>query len=230
MAKRKRKTKITEEERRRKRQVAEQNKILKSILIIIVIITAGFFLFIFVSDAISSFTYKDVEFDIVKFCDAGPPCLVTYHTTLPVKVSGDSVRVVRPEEKTTDYNFYIRNDPRELSVDFVGKIAYKELMVINVEEGSFMCEGKESIAIANLAKLYELMGTRVITDPTATCDALGRYSLVNVVSGNETKIEHFYPACYTITIKDCEILEGTEKFMIDTFVEINKALKNGGLN
>ena len=225
MAKRKKKEE-TDEVRRKKSQAKEHNKILKSILIIIAFIVVGFLLFMFISNALNSFEYQGVKFNIVKFCDAGPPCLVTYQTSLPVKVSGDNIRVVRESEKTNDYNFYLRSDPRKLDVNFTGKVAYKELMVLNFEEGSFACEGKGSIAAANLIKLYEILGTRVVTDENATCDALGRYSIVNVVPGNETKIEHFYPACYTITIKDCEILEGTEKFMIETFVEVNKALKN----
>ena len=47
---------------------------------------------------------------------------------------------------------------------------------------------------------------------------------VLIQESNRTSIEQFGPACYNINIKNCEILKGTERFMIDTFVEINKIL------
>ena len=225
MAKREKVAEEPIEVKNKKSQKEEQEKILKSILIIIAFVAVGFFLFIVVSRSLTGFDYNGVNFETVKFCDAGPPCLVTYQTNLPVKVEGDNIIVVPTSEKTNDYNFYLRNDPRNSDVDFNGKVVFRDMMVLNSEE-EFICDGKGSLASANLNLLYRILGVEVITDKNATCDPLGRYTLVNLVSGNETKIEHFWPACYTITIKDCEILEGTEKFMVETFVEVNKALKN----
>ena len=225
MAKKKRRKGETEAERNRKSQAKEQNKILKSIFIIIAFVVVGFFLFVVVSKPMANFDYNGVEFKTVKFCDSGPPCLVTYQTTLPVRVQGKNISLSSPSQKTNDYNFYLRSDPRKLDVDFIGIVTFKENMILNFHD-NFVCEGNGAIAASNLIQLYNILGVRLLNDKNATCDALGRYSIVNVFPGNETKIEHFYPACYTITIKDCEILEGTEKFMIETFVEVNKALKN----
>ena len=47
---------------------------------------------------------------------------------------------------------------------------------------------------------------------------------VKLQEANKTSIEQVGPACYNININNCEILEGTERFMIETFVEINKKL------
>jgi len=47
---------------------------------------------------------------------------------------------------------------------------------------------------------------------------------VLIQESTRTSIEQFGPACYNINIKNCEILEGTERFLADTFVEINKIL------
>jgi len=207
-------------------QTKEENKILRSILIIIFFIILGFILFVFISNSLNKFEYRGVKFNIVKFCDAGPPCLVTYRTSLPVKISGNSVVLAKPAEKTNDYSFYLRNDPRKLNVSFNGEIVFKENTVLNFEKGAFICEGNGAIAAANLIQLYKLLGVNLISDENASCDQLGRYTLINVLEGNETKIEYFRPACYEIKIKDCEILEGTEKFMIETFVKINKILNN----
>jgi len=45
---------------------------------------------------------------------------------------------------------------------------------------------------------------------------------INLKEGEETKIEQTGTACYDILINNCEILEGTEKFMVETFAEINE--------
>lgn len=232
MANKKRKKKSAETVKKDKdiisqaEQAIAHNKILKSILIIILVIAVAFVAFIFISKSLTKFEYRGVDFEVVKFCDSGPPCLTTYKTSLPVRVYGNNtIKVVRPSEKTNDYNFYIRNDPRDLDVDFKGQIVFKENMVLNSEE-DFICEGKGAIAGANLVRLYEILGARVMKDENATCDPFGRYTLITIKQGNETKIEHRWPACYDIYIKDCEVLEGTEKFMIETFVEFNKIMQN----
>jgi hypothetical protein len=208
----------------KKEQIKQENKLLRNFLIGIVVIALVAVLIIVLYNSINDFNYHGVEFETVKFCDSGPPCLVTYKTTLPVRVRGENVSLSYPSQKTHDYNFYLRSDPRDLEVDFNAEIIFKPIMVLNSEE-DFTCGGNGAIAAANLNLLYKILGTQVISDANATCDALGRYTLINIVAGNETKIEHFFPACYTITIKDCEILEGTEKFMIETFVKVNEEIK-----
>ncbi|MDZ4226597.1 MAG: hypothetical protein U1B79_00620, partial [Candidatus Pacearchaeota archaeon] len=164
-------------------QAKAHNKILKNILIGIAVFLAGIFLFMVISNSLSRFEYRGVDFEKVRFCDAGPPCLVTYRTSLPVKTIGTNFFVVKPSEKDADYNFYLRNDPRKLDANFTGEIVLKGDMVLNSEE-SFICDGKGAIASANLIQLYELLGTKVITDENATCDLLGRYMFVQVKQGN----------------------------------------------
>ena len=209
----------------RKEQVKSQNKILRNILIVIGILMAGIFLFMIVSNSLSRFEYRGVDFEIVRFCDAGPPCLVTYRTSLPVKVLDNATAViVSPEEKDADYDFYLRNDPRKLDVNFNGTLRFGNNMVLNSED-AFTCNGKGAIAAANLVQLYNVLRTKVINDKNATCDSLERYIFVVVKSGNETRIDEFEPSCYNIYINNCEILEGTEKFMIETLVKVNEGLK-----
>ncbi len=209
----------------REEQEKSQNKILRNILIAIGILMAGVILFMIISYSLSRFEYRGVDFEIVRFCDAGPPCLVTYRTSLPVKVLDNATAIiVSPEEKDTDYNFYLRNDPRELDVDFNGALHFGKIMVLNSED-AFTCNGKGAIAAANLVQLYSVLRTKVINDKNATCDPLERYVFVVVKPGNETRIEEFEPSCYNIYINNCEILEGTERFMIETFVKVNEGLK-----
>ena len=67
-----------------------------------------------------------------------------------------------------------------------------------------------------------MVGTKVIRDENATCDSEGRYMYINLKSGDKTKIEQSGNACYDILINNCEILEGTERFMVETFAKLNE--------
>ena len=119
-----------------------------------------------------------------------------------------------------NYNFFLRNDPRKSKVDFNGELEIKKLAVMNSEE-EFSCDGNGIIAVANLRQLYEMVGTKIIRDENATCDSEGRYIYINLKEGEKTKIEQIGKACYDIVINNCEILEGTERFMVETFAKIN---------
>ena len=217
--------KLEEEPVSKEKRAREENKILRNILIGIGILTVGIFLLVIISNSLSKFEYRGVGFEITRLCDTGPPCLVLYKTDLPVKVSGKNVTLTWPGNKTNDYNFYLRKDPRKLDVSFNGSIEFKDIMVLNSED-DFVCDGKGAIAAANLNNLYQILKVKVIRDENATCDAFGRYMYVNVKPGNATNIEQVGPSCYNINIKDCEILEGTEKFMIETFIKVNGILSN----
>ena len=216
---------IIAEEQNKEEQVKQQNRLLKNFFITIGIIVLVFFMVIFFYNLRNNFKYDGLDFERVKFCDSGPPCLITYKTSLPVKVEGKNITISTNAVKTNDYNFYLRNDPRKLSVDFNGTISLKRIMVLNSTE-DFVCNGNGGIAGANLVQLYNILGTKVIKDENATCDSQGRYMFVNLQEGNKTSIEQFGPSCYNINIKDCEILEGTEKFMIETFLKVNNILNN----
>ena len=161
-----------------------------------------------------NFTYKGVKFKITRFCDSRP-CLVTYQTSIPVQYQG----------KTVPYNFYLRNDPRKLDVDFNGTINFKENLLFNTED-DFVCDGNGAIAGANFVQLYTILGANVSVGRNYTCDQSGNKMFVDLKPGNITEIQQTGPACYDIYIKDCEILEVTEKFMIDTFVKVNSVLNN----
>ncbi|HEB47074.1 MAG TPA: hypothetical protein ENI22_01245 [Candidatus Pacearchaeota archaeon] len=191
----------------KKEQIRSENKILRNFLIGVGILIATIFLIMFIFNSINNFEYKGVNFETVREGQ-----LTLYKTSLPVIYKGQK----------TDYNFYLRNDPRELKeITFQRELNLRDNLVINSTE-DFNCQGDGIIAIANLINLYKISGINVLKDENATCDVSGRYMFVRLQSGNETSIEKFGPACYNININNCEILEGTERFMIESFVEINK--------
>jgi len=203
----------TEEQKEDSGQVKKENKLMKKAFIIMMIILGSFLITYFIIQSFNHFEYEGVKFDIIK-----QGSLTLYRTSLPVTYQGEVV----------PYYFYFRKDPRTLkNINFDGKIRLKEDMVINMTQ-DFNCNGDGIIAIANLLNLYEVLEIKAIKDENATCDDIyGRYNFLRIKEGNETMINEFgfEGGCYNLYIKDCEILEGTEKLMLETLAEVNKRLK-----
>jgi hypothetical protein len=188
----------------------------KKTFIIIISVMLGLVLIFLATYMLISYT-KNFVYDGVKFyVDKEDVRGITfYRTSLPVIVNGTKA----------DYNFYLREDPRTLNdVIFDGNLTITHNMVINMTE-SFNCNGNGVIALANLVNLYNIIGTTVIRDENATCSPVGQYTFLKIENGNETKIEQFGPSCYTISINNCDILKGTEKFMIETFSKVDNTIK-----
>jgi hypothetical protein len=203
---------IEEEKTASKEQIKKENKMFRNIMIILGGFVLLFATYFFIMNSFNHFQYNGVNFDVDKTDMIGK---TLYKTSLPVSYNGTRA----------DYNFYLRGDPRiTKNIPFDGNITFGEEMVLNATE-SFNCNGNGIIAVANVMKLYNLIGTKVIKDENATCDPEGRYMFVRMQEGNKTSIEQFGPSCYNINIKDCEILPGTERFMLETFVKINQELK-----
>lgn len=193
------------------KKVSEEDKILRNVFI-----GMGVVLLIFLGIFLSSYFMSQSSYENVKFTTEQYGDITTYKTSLPIIYN----------DKDAEYNFYFRTNPDLLKeVPFEGKLYAKEFMVINSTD-DFFCEGYGSIGIANIAKLYEVIGTQVMSDPNATCDEEGRYTYVQLIKGDETKVVQTGPSCYDIEIKDCEVLKGTERFMLETLVQINSYLES----
>ena len=191
-----------------KKQIKQENKILRHLFIIIGTIVIGIILTSFIFNSVNNFEYKGVKFQ--KVDEVAP-----YKTQFPVIYNGNIV----------PYNIYLRNDPRKLDkIEFDGKINIFNEMVINATS-DFNCNGDGIIAVANLVQFYEILGTNIFKNETLSCDDKNRYTFIQIQEGNETKIEQFGYSCYNININNCEILEGTERFMIESFVEVNKMIR-----
>lgn len=204
---------IESEKEANKNQVKEENKILRNIFILIggvfVLILIGYSFF----DNMKNFDYKGIHFETVKFCDVRP-CLILYQTVFPVISNGEKA----------DYNIYLRNNPKELdSITFNGEMNLFEDMVIN-STSDFDCDGDQVIAVANMVNFYELLGTNIFKNESLGCNDDEEYTFVQMQEGNETKIEQVGYSCYNIEINSCEILEGTERFMIESFIEVNRLI------
>jgi hypothetical protein len=192
-------------------QIKKENKVLRDI----VIVMAAFVLIFLAVYSIIYFT-KHFEYNGMKFEIVKEGQLTLYKTTLPVIYNGTNAK----------YNFYLRTDPRELkeATFFKGELIIRQDMVLNMTD-EFNCNGDGIISVANFLNLYGVAGTKVIKDANASCDAAGRYVFLKIKKSNQTGIEQVGPACYNIYINDCEILEGTERYLLETLVKINNASK-----
>jgi hypothetical protein len=204
------KKEVDEEKIKKEKETKKQEKILKNVLIgigVLFLIVVFFYLVLY---STTNFGYEGIKFKIIK-----EGKLVFYNTAFAL--------VNQDGERVGDYNFFIRNDPRELGelVPFNGTLFIADDAVLNFSE-NLSCGGDEIIAIANLQKPFQVMGVNVIRDEKADCDVFGRYMYINIAEGDETKVEQFGPACYNVTFKDCEILEATERLMLEIFVRLNE--------
>jgi len=193
----------------RKGEIEKENKLLRNVLIFIGIVFLVLVISVFIGKASTHFKYKDVKFDIVKEGE-----LTLYHTSFPVIYNGTNMV----------YNIYLRNDPRELekTVPAKGTLLSIDDAFYSVSQ-EIECDGKQgrNTAIPNLQNTYNAIGKNFIRDENASCDPQGRYMYIVIQPGNETSIEKFGPNCYNININNCEILEGTERFIAGLLVKIN---------
>ncbi len=201
------------EEKNTEEETKKENKIFRGILITMIGFVLMFGAFYFIIHSTNNFSYEGVTFAIDKTAMTGR---AVYRTSLPVVYNGTN----------TNYNFYLRGDPRALkNINFTGDLVLEKNVVLNMTN-DFNCNGDGIIAIANLQNLYNVIGSSIIRDENASCDSKGRYMFVKIREGNETRIEQFGFSCYNIYVKNCEILPATERFMVETLSKVNQALKN----
>ena len=205
------------EEAEKIRKEQEENKQLKKIFLIIGIFALSFaVVFIFIN-SMNHFEYKGINFEVDKKTISGK---TIYKTSLPV----DSKSKVTGKAVVANYNFYFRKDPRRLKdVPLMGELTLMRNLVMNFT-GDFNCDGDGIIAVANLVNVLNVLDVKVVKDETAGCDSEGAYTFLQLQTGNETSIEQFGPSCYRLNINNCEVLEVTEKYMVELISEINKNL------
>ncbi len=190
----------------------EQNKLLKKVFILLGVVLIGFLLVFFILGESKTIRYNELTFKIVQEGQ-----LTFYHTTLPLLKNGT---------KIADWNFYLRTNPNELkSIPFDGNLSVRKMVVFNPKE-ELNCDGDGVIAIGNIIQnLYGYLNvTSVIRDENATCDVTGRYSLVDMKVANVTEVKQVGSSCYEINVANCEILKGTERYMIEALSKINDVI------
>ena len=191
-----------------KKQIQEQNKLLRNVIIGIIFLFLAVVGTYFIVNQMKYFEYEGMKFDVIK-----DGSVVFYHTSFPMFKGVNHV---------SNFNIYLRNHPKrtDQNIEFVGDLHLKEKMIIN-STNTFVCGGTGAISVANIVQIFDALGTEVGQDPEAECDEQGRYMYVLLVEGEETKIEQFGPSCYKLYINDCEILEVTERFIIEALKQVD---------
>ncbi len=187
---------------------AHYNTLLKKIFIVIGIVLVVTLFSFYVYWNTIHFEYQGITFDQIKNGD-----LTFYQHKIPVTYQGSP----------NVFIMSIRNDPRSLTkIPFNGSLNLRPIAVINGQQ-NFSCNGDGTIAIANIAvNLFGLHKIKTITDPNATCDTSGKYTLLEITSGNDSRIDQFGKSCYRLTVKDCEILPTTERFIVEDLIKIRQ--------
>ena len=191
-------------------ELEKQNKTLKNIFIGLGVFVVVIVVVALLISSVRYFDYEGLRFNVVKEGE-----IVFYNAVFPIYdgVTGKNI---------VDYNVYMRNDPRKLEdVVFDGEVVLRKNTVLN-STADFNCDGDGMIAVGNLVQVFERFGTNVVKDPNVGCDAQGGgHVFIQIREGDETSIEQFAPTCYNFYVSDCEILEVTEKFIVDLLVKAN---------
>ncbi len=182
---------------------SSDNKTLRNIFIGLGMFVALFVCIVLFVYSMNHFEYKGINFNVIK--DTGG--LTFYHL---------------------EEGYNLRKDPRKLDkIPFEGEINFAPINKLVYNSTRFECEGDGVIAAANLGLiLHAIAGIDLVKDQNATCDSQGRYMFVNIKPGNETRIIQNGPSCYEFEVNNCEILDVTEKFIVEILSKINEIKEN----
>ena len=208
------KTGTTSEVIETKDQAAHQNKLLRNIVFFFGGIIVLILIFVAYSYSLNTFKHNGVEFERILQGD-----LIFYNTALEMYGSSG--------EYVGDYNVYLRKDPRNLDKDvpFEGELYLSSYLFMNSTE-PFSCDGDGIIAVANFGQIIGQFGARTLNNPNATCDPEGKWMYIRLQPGNKTYINQTGPTCYDFNINNCEILEVTERFLVEAITKAKKLDSN----
>ena len=177
----------------------------------------------------TKFRYINLDFQKTRLGE-----ITFYSTRVPiVNTAPVTGNLISRENLIGDYAINFRNDPRKLEYikvnttfnnsDQVGFIKVNTVYIA-LDPEMEKCDDN-SLALINLAGfLRDFVGLKVksaVSDenasvelkiPYASCKRNEWNTVINIKSGNETKIEKTGINCYILTYKDCEITQVTEKF------------------
>lgn len=202
-----------EEKRASKEQIKEFSKTLAKVLGFLVFLIILFFSVYYFLDSSKTVKFKGVEYNKLQVGE-----VLFYHTQIPYL----------KDPEGTKYNIYLRSNPNKISksIPLNEEISWKQIVVTNYSTNGLVCEGYSIIAQANFDQILSSgIGLTLITDPNATCDKENRYMHISIEAGDETKIEKTGEYCYRLEFTNCEILEVTERFLLEAISKYNERVK-----
>ncbi len=202
-----------EESQKEETEKSDENKQLVYVIVIMAVVLIGFLGSYALINSSKSFEVLGLEFEKIK--EGNIPF---YYT---------KIHIVRPTGNAINYNLYLRNDPRTLNypedINYInGKITF-----ISIDSSVGECE-EGVLAFTNLGSFLAASGIQAkgaLTNetlagergmPYVTCDNTKSNTVFVFKGGNESLTEKTGENCYTIYVKDCEIIKSVEEIILGT--------------
>jgi len=168
---------------------------------------------------LNKFRYINLDFQKTQLGD-----MYFYSTKIPAADSSNNII------GTFSMNF--RNDPRELEdINFKNTTTTP---VFTKEKTVYISPGKierncvessaATLTLSGFLRQFALLNVSAgISDrkvaeennfPYISCINYKKNTVIEIIEGNETKIEQINPNCYRLIYKDCEIMKVSEKFIL----------------
>lgn len=206
-----------------KEALKKQNKQTKWVFIVMALILVSVFLIPYIIGKSREFNYAGLEFKKILFDK-----LPLYHARIPLaSITGDVV---------SNYNLYLRNDPRELEyIPIKGEIKLLKDVVLTFNP-EMVCKN-EIIASTSVVGFIRgassanlIPGTLNKSGVTsklayANCDSHNQTTLIFDL-GNKTEIIRERTNCYRIYVANCEIVEAAERLIIGMAAHANGYLND----
>jgi len=202
----------------------KHNKQLGAILMVMIGIFLTIAIMILVMQSIANFEYKGLNFQKSKF---GNIPIYRFALNFVTHASGGMTSQVTRE-------FAFRNDPRQLDVPVNIKqlVFTKDMTYISISPEMTKCEDT-GIAIANIAQLLGAADIQLSTGtddletseqqgvPYVPCSSEMNATVILIQESEESSIVQ-RGKCYEINIANCEVLDSTERFMLESAVTFIK--------
>ncbi|MCH7568205.1 MAG: hypothetical protein IIA87_02175 [Nanoarchaeota archaeon] len=206
------------------RKTKGERKIEKELLWIV-----GFIAFLVIIFLVASSIFKgfnQIEYEGLIFTKERLGEIPVYHYSYYFENKGVIIK----------YNLYLRNDPRTLDVPVEGKdIIFDrgKRVYISVNASGLQQCPYSVLAVADLASFlsdnqFNVKGgdpgffeAGAKRQEWVTCENKPGNVVILIVEGKETKIT-INNNCYEITVANCEILEATEKFRVQSIIDAKK--------
>ena len=191
-------------------------------LVILFLLANSFF------QSLNKIEYQGLTFAKEKFGEI-PLFHYSYYFNAPRSLTGGAINT----GQLIQYNLYLRLDPRENNVPVEGGQiilstdipTYLTIDTVGLES----CE-KSTIAVAGLSaflaeNFIQIKGATTDESfveegiPLVTCDTNPNDTVILLTTGSETKILKKSNLCYNIIVSNCETLQATEKFIVQSIID-----------
>ncbi|MFH1249284.1 MAG: hypothetical protein V1660_03970 [archaeon] len=205
----------------------QQERQARFIVIFLIFLFLSTISFIYFYKSTSKFTYQGLKFQKIK-SDSG---MYFYNTTLKFSRSDGQVEFV----------MYFRNNPKQLeNIPINATIMFRRTAFVSFEPKISGCYGS-NIPAVQLGQYLGALGIKTkgaTTDENLSkekevdwknCDNTANSTVIVLRQANETSIVQ-QGDCYILNIADCEVIPVTEKFLLETTIQMIKRTMQRNIN